>query len=104
MRIAAAVAISLAMIAAAFSILIRPGSGPTYQGRNAREWIHIRSRGYSGHANHATNEEVDAAEAAIRAMGTNVVPFAVKLITNTYPPFLKSFHDNDAGVGYEVLR
>ncbi len=50
---------------------------PTYQGRTLDEWISVFYSGYSGNSTHRTPEEKEASEAAIRAMGTNSIPFLV---------------------------
>jgi len=74
------------------------GSGPMYQGRSAGQWIHIWCSG------HATKAELDDAERAIRAMGTNVIPYALKLITKDYPKLLTPVYGGGEGSGYAILE
>jgi hypothetical protein len=104
MRVGVAVIACLLIAIVLGFISVSPGSGPTYQGRTARSWMRIYFSGYSGHSRGVTNEEVSDAKRAIRAMGTNVIPYAVRLVSKGYPKFLRSFYDNADGTGYEILE
>ena len=55
---------------------------PTYQGRNLSQWISIYFSGYSGYSPHATLEEENASEQAIRTMGTNTFPTLITWLTD----------------------
>ncbi len=68
--------------------LIPFGSGPRepiYQGRNLSQWISIWYSGYSGSSPHATQDEAEASERAIRAMGTNCIPCLVAWLSDDRP-------------------
>jgi hypothetical protein len=68
--------------------LISPSSArkePRYQGRTLSQWISIWFSGYSGYSPHATNEEMDASEKAIRAMGTNCIPTLITWLSEDRP-------------------
>ena len=54
---------------------------PRYKGRTLTRWISIYFSGYSGTSPHATVAEMDAAERAIRTMGTNTIPFLLQWLT-----------------------
>jgi hypothetical protein len=104
MRVAIAVTACLLMGIIISFLALSPGSGPAYQGRTARQWVHIWFSGYSGQSPHSTRAEMDDAERAIRAMGTNIIPYAVMLISKKYPSFLKPLYVNAEGAGYTILE
>jgi hypothetical protein len=62
---------------------------PTYQGRTLSQWISVYFSGYSGDSPHATSEEDEAAEQAIRAMGTNTFPTLIAWLSEDKPSINK---------------
>jgi hypothetical protein len=58
---------------------------PTYQGRTLSQWISVYFSGYSGDSPHATLEEGEAAEQAIRAMGTNTFSTLIAWLSEDRP-------------------
>ena len=77
--------ISLALLALAVGLLVfalvRPAARePEYRGRPLREWLVEFDRG-SGTTNYS------AAQEAIRAMGTNCLPFLIRHLRSKDPPF-----------------
>jgi len=58
---------------------------PAYQGRTLSQWISVYFSGYSGYSPHATLEEENAAEQAIRTMGTNTFPVLIKWLSEDRP-------------------
>jgi HEAT repeat protein len=62
-------------------VLVRPGARePEYRGRPLREWLVEFDHGY-GTTNYS------AAQEAIRAMGTNCLPFLIGYLRSKDPPF-----------------
>ena len=94
------------VIAAVFvAVLLETSSKePTYEGRTLSGWISIYSSGYSGTSPHATKAEMEAAEKAIRAMGTNCFPIVIKWMSKDYPKFLEFRHRNDCSTAGEVFQ
>ena len=72
----------LALAAAvAVVVLVRPSARePAYQGRPLRAWLEEFDQGY-GSTNYS------AAQTAIRAMGTNTLPFLIRYLRSKDPPF-----------------
>lgn len=75
--------LTLVALAAAVAVVVvvRPSARePIYQGRPLRAWLEEFDPGY-GSTNYS------AAQAAIRAMGTNTLPFLIRYLRSKDPPF-----------------
>jgi hypothetical protein len=62
---------------------------PSYQGRTLSQWVSIYFSGYSGDSPHATLKEDDAAERAIKEMGTNTFPTLITWLSEDKPSINK---------------
>ena len=62
---------------------------PSYQGRTLSQWIGVYFSGYSGDSPHATLEEDEAAERAIKEMGTNTFPTLMAWLSEDKPSINK---------------
>jgi hypothetical protein len=85
------------------AIFVLTPKEPTYEGKTLKQWLLYYSR-EAGGSMFSNREEQEAAKKAIRAMGTNCLPFVIKWMSKDYPEFLASFHRKDSGRAGKVLE